>query len=468
VRVGVIELPDLHRAAREIFNEALKSVDAHDGVPRAVRLDSESLTINDTTFDLTGRRNCIYVIAAGKAALAMAAGLNAVLGDKLSAGVITGSLTSLQRERSAASGAADALAFDDRWQLFAGGHPLPNEESLRAARASFALLRRADMERALLIFLISGGGSAMIEWPIDERTTLEELRAANRALVSCGASIREINVVRRAFSAVKGGGLAASAPHADQVTLIVSDTGAGDEGVVASGPTFELPPDDLDAASIIARYDLSSRLPASILRAVNQPPAPRAEAAPHALRKHYVLLDNSNAIAAAATAARRRGFAVEVALEMVEQPVAEGSAGLLSRLYDLRRRAASERGVTCLISGGEFACPVRGDGTGGRNAETALRCAMEMDAHARSDDSRSTTIRTVALSAGTDGIDGNSPAAGALADETTLWRARRLGLDAQNFLDRSDAYTFFEKLGDAIVTGPTGTNVRDLRIMLAG
>jgi glycerate 2-kinase len=464
----VRELPDLHRDAREIFNEALKSVDAHDAVRRAVRLDGSRLTINDTTFDLTSRRNCIYVIAAGKAAIAMAAGLNAALGDKLSAGVITGSLTWLQRERSVASGAANALTFDARWQLFDGGHPLPNEESLRAARASFELLRRADIERALVIFLISGGGSAMIEWPSDEHTTLEDLRAANRALVSCGASIREINVVRRAFSAVKGGGLAASAPHADQVSLIVSDTGAGDEGAVASGPTFELPPDDLDARSIVARYDLSSSLPASILRAVNQPPAPRAEAARHSPRKHYVLLDNSNAIAAATEAARLRGFAVEVARDIVEQPVAAASADLLSRLHDLRRHTASERRVACLISGGELACPVRGDGTGGRNAETALRWAIAMDAHDRSDSARLPQIRAVALSAGTDGIDGNSPAAGALTDETTIMRASRLGLDAQDSLDRSDAYTFFERLGDAIITGPTGTNVRDLRIMLAG
>jgi glycerate 2-kinase len=471
MRVGVIELPDLHRAAREIFMEALKRVDAGMAVRRAVRWDgSRLLNIVNTTFELADARDPFYVIAAGKAALAMAAGLNEVLGDKLAAGVVTGSLSS-QRKGSAVSEAVAERSFDERWQVFAGGHPLPNEESLRAAQASFELLRRAEDERARVIFLISGGGSAMIEWPLNEQTTLEELRAANRALVSCGASISEINAVRRAFSAVKGGGLAARAPHADQVTLIVSDTGLGEEGAVASGPTFQLPPDEQNAAEVVARYRLSSRLPASILRAIDQPHAAAAAESPsHVLRQHYVLLDNRDAIEAAAEAARWRGFNVEIARDLREQPVAEGSAELLSRLLDLRSRAegGGERRVACLISGGEFACPVKGDGIGGRNAETALRWAIEMDAgSARADSRRSSTAHTVALSAGTDGIDGNSPAAGALSDETTLQRARGLRLDAQDFLDRSDAYTFFKTLNDVMETGPTGTNVRDLRIMLA-
>ncbi|MGB7923460.1 MAG: DUF4147 domain-containing protein [Pyrinomonadaceae bacterium] len=459
----MIELPDLHRAAREIFAEALRRVDAHEAVRRAIRLDGSRLfRVVDTTFDLSAHGgNRVYVIAAGKAAINMADGLNAVLGDHLSAGVIT-----------CASGATER-AFDERWQLFAGGHPLPNEESLRAARASFELLSRADAERALVIFLISGGGSAMIEWPRNEQTTLDELRAANQTLISCGASIREINAVRRAFSAVKGGQLAARAPHAVQLTLIVSDTGAGNEGAVASGPTLSLlSPDEPDARSVVARYRLATRLPASILRAIDQPLAVEAETPPGALRKHFVLLDNGDAIAAAASAARLRGFTVEVARDLIEQPVDEGSAELLSRLRDLRRRAggageSAHRAVACLISGGEFACPVRGNGTGGRNAETALRCAIEMDARSRPHGGDSPPSHTVALSAGTDGIDGNSPAAGALADETTLQRARSLGLDAQAFLDRSDAHALFDTLNDVIVTGPTGTNVRDLRIMLA-
>jgi hydroxypyruvate reductase len=455
-----MELADLRRSAREIFSEALKSVDAGRAVRRAVQLEGSRLTLVDTTFDLTTPPTSIYAVAIGKAALPMAAALNDALGDHLSAGVISAPPISLP-ESNDSSNTPTTFPFSQRWQVFAGGHPLPNEESLAAARATFDLLRGADATGALVIFLISGGGSAMIEWPRDPRITLEELQAANRALISCGASIAEINAARRAFSAVKGGGLATRAPRARQVSLIVSDTNAGRERDVASGPTFEQQ-DDPGVASMVVRYGLASLLPPSILRAIDElrPTKATRQLSGH----HYVLLDNRDGIRAAAEAARARGFTVEAAHDLVEQPIAEGSAQLLTRLSDLRGRATSEHHPVCLISGGEFACPLKGDGTGGRNSETALRCAIEIDA--RSKGQRSMT-HTICLSAGTDGIDGNSPAAGAIADETTLERARLKGLDAQSFLDRSDAYTFFESLGDAIITGRTGTNVRDLRLMLA-
>ena len=493
-----MELADLRRSAREIFSEALKSVDAGLAVRRAVRLQGSSLTLVDTAFDLTTLPAAIYAVAIGKAALPMAVALNEILGERLSAGVITGSLPGTSEEvgrltrqlievgqlseeeaersifrnviwNAAAQGRGDSAAaaytessLPGRWRVFAGGHPLPNEESLAAARASFDLLRRADSTGALVIFLISGGGSVMIEWPRDPRITLEELQAANRALISCGASIAEVNAVRRAFSAVKGGGLAAQAPRTRQVSLIVSDTNAGGERDVASGPTFE-PQDDPGVAAIIARYDLASLLPPSILRAIEE--TRPAKATRQLSGRHYVLLDNRHGIEAAVEAARARGFTVEAAHDLVEQPIAEGSMQLLSRLSDLRRRATSEPQRVCLISGGEFACPLKGDGTGGRNSETALRCAIELDARSKG---QRLIAHAVCLSACTDGIDGNSPAAGAMADETTLERARSKGLDARSFLDRSDAYTFFESLGDAIITGRTGTNVRDLRLMIAG
>jgi hydroxypyruvate reductase len=353
--------------------------------------------------------------------------------------------------------------------LIEGGHPLPDRASLHAAQLAFELMERAEAERVPVIFLISGGGSAMIEWPRDERITLRDLRAANRMLVSCGAGIAEINAVRRAFSAVKGGGLSARAPHAAQLTLIVSDTGEGEEANVASGPTIGPPDGAPDARSVVARYGLGERLPASILRAINQSLTATAVTPRRAMREHYVLLDNRRAMEAAARAARKRDFAVELARDLVEQPVAEGCTQMLSRLLDLHRRRGSEQSGVCLVSGGEFACPVRGVGVGGRNAETMLRCAIELserDVEA-SDQSKLLPTQLVALSAGTDGIDGNSPAAGALADRTTVARARTLKLDAQRFLSASDAYSFFAALDDAIITGPTGTNVRDLRVFLA-
>ena len=460
------DLAILHQTAREIFIDAIKSVDAGEAVRRAVQLEGSHLKIVNTTFNLKARPAGIYAVAIGKAARPSASALTEILGERLTAGVITApSAGNLKTGSAPAIEPAQAnIPFSDCWEVFAGGHPLPNRQSLDAARAVFDILRRADDERALVIFLISGGGSAMLEWPRDERTTLEELQQLNDALIYCGASIAEINAVRRAASAVKGGRLALRAPRCDQVSLIVSDTGRGEEATVASGPTFDPPKDAPDAASVIARYKLEARLPESILRAIKQPDVVRASHSRHTRREHYVLLDNESALVAAAEAARVRGFVVEIARDVIEQPIAEGCSSLLSRLFDLRRRRGGEESGVCLISGGEFACPVRGRGMGGRNAESALRWAIELAARGVEESSLS---HTVALSAGTDGVDGNSPAAGALADETTLERARHLHLDAQGFLDESDAYSFFQAMGDSIITGPTGTNVRDLRIMLS-
>lgn len=259
--------------------------------------------------------------------------------------------------------------------------------------------------------------------------------------------------------------MAQCAPHADQLTLIISDTNAGEEANVASGPTLAPPLTAPDAADVISRYELEERLPASILRAVGQHSLAHNESPVEGLRKHYVLLDNEDAISAASGTARAQGFVVEVANDIVEQEISAGCAQLLERLVIARRRMGETTRAVCLLSGGEFACPVKGDGLGGRNSETALRLALDVASRERRGvDSLS---RFVALSAGTDGIDGNSPAAGALSDETTLRRAQSEGLDAQRFLLSSDAYTFFNALGDELVTGQTGTNVRDVRVLLA-
>jgi len=466
----VTDLPALRRAAREIFSESLRSVDAHTAVRRAAQIEDSRLTLANTTFDLAAHRTGIYSVAIGKAARPMAAAMTEILGEHLKAGVITAPSiephsTNLLTTKISETRALRDASLSQRWRVFEGGHPLPNRASLDAARAAFDLLRRAERERAPVVFLISGGGSALMEWPRDEATTLEELQAMHRVLVSCGANISEINAVRRAVSAVKAGGLSRLAPHCDQVSLIVSDTNAGEEAMVASGPTFDSIAGSQAAAEVLARYKLAKSLPASILRAIEKPLEEISEAPTnHRRREHYVLLDNERALACAAEAARSRGFTVEIAREVSEQPVAEGCSLLVSQLFALSSRTVSTRRGVCLISGGEFACPVRGQGRGGRNAESVLRWALEFDARACE---RQKLSHTIALSAGTDGVDGNSPAAGAICDETTISRARQLNLDAHHFLDESNAYNFFQTLNDAIIIGPTGTNVRDLRIMLA-
>lgn len=400
----------LREDARLIFDHALSSVN-----PRAA--------VKQSVTQLNVSSHSIYSIAIGKAATSMALGLDDALGEHLTAGVIVSSTRH------------DA----ERWQSFIGGHPLPNDASLASARAAFALLDRANTEQATVIFLISGGGSAMIEWPVNDDISLRDLRAANQDLISCGASIAEVNSVRRAFSAVKGGGLARRSPHAQMFTLIVSDTNPGDEASVASGPTLAAPPDAPKAIEVLEHYSLDTVLPESIVRAVRN-----ASHTDPVNGSHVVLLDNRTAVEAARTKAIELGYECLLRDDINEQPIQEGCDLLLAS-------------PSCAVSGGEFSCPVRGDGRGGRNLETALRCAISLEDQ---------TSHTVVLSAGTDGIDGNSPAAGAIADETTINRARSLNLDAEQYLARSDSYTFFEQLNDLIVTGPTGTNVRDLRIML--
>ncbi len=360
----------------------------------------------------------------------MARGLDDALGDKLTFGVIV----------------STSLHQSTRWQSFIGGHPLPNQDSLAAARAAFSLLDRANEQEATVIFLISGGGSAMIEWPIADDISLADLRAANRDLVSCGARIAEINSVRRAFSAVKGGGLAHRAPHARMFTLIVSDTNPGDEASVASGPTLDALAVAPNALDVVQHYHLETVLPESIMKAVR-----RTHSSTPVSSSHQVLLDNQTVIDAAAIKARELGFTCATLDHICEQPIQEGCELLLSSVLE-------HESPFCAISGGEFSCPVRGDGRGGRNLETALRCAISLD--------NRKGPHVIVLSAGTDGIDGNSPAAGAIADETTLRNARYLNLDAEQYLARSDSYTFFEQLNDLIITGPTGTNVRDVRILL--
>lgn len=434
----------LRLIAREIFDEALHAGNAEAAVRQAVRMEGLRLSVYETSFELSPGAQ-VYSVAIGKAARAMAVAIEDVVGDRLFEGVI-------------AAPAVNAVGqkLSKRWQYFEGGHPIPNEASLAAAEAAFALLDRTNKEQALVIFLISGGGSAMLEAPISKEITLEDLRSANQALVSCGASISEINAVRRAFSAVKGGRLAMRAPNSPQVTLIVSDVPRGEDHNVASGPTLNPTGDTPSATEVVARYGLRNLLPSSIMHAIERPETSEASSID---QPYFVLLDNDTAMEAAANGARRRGLTAEIARDISDEPIELGVEKLLTRLGELNSSKGGS-GV-CLVSGGEFACPVSGGGLGGRNLETALRLAIAAE------DSRDRIGDFVALCAGTDGIDGNSPAAGAIVDSTTIERARRIGLDPADFLKRSDSYSFFVALGDALTTGAAGTNVRDLRILLA-
>ncbi len=437
---------DARTAARLLFEHALEAVDARVAVQRLIRLEGRQLFIGARVLDVSAMK--IYAVAIGKAAPAMAVGLTETLGDQLTYGVLTGPNLDLLSGLSTS-----------QWEIFFGGHPVPNEQSLAAAQAAFALLSQANDERALVIFLISGGGSAMIEWPRSGEITLADLRDTYRALVTCGASIAEINSVRAVISDVKAGGLARRAPHCEQVTLIVSDTNENDEESVASGPTIIQSNSRFDAREVVARYQLESRLPHPVLRLLNSA-ADLNRGEENFSYSACAILSNIQAISAAVSQSVELGFAFEVAKDIQEQSIADGCRLLVDRAAEMFERKGRNHPV-CLISGGEFSCPVTGDGVGGRNSETVLRCAIEINQRTLAGNPS-----FVILSAGTDGIDGNSPAAGAVADNTTVARAADLGLNPQAFLERSDAFSFFDRLGDAVLTGATGTNVRDLRIVL--
>ena len=426
---------DLRAAALDIFQHALRAVDPRQAVRRSVSYNGSQLRIVDSEFTLNTRP--IYVVGIGKAALSMALGLNDVHGLKIQRAVIS------------TSHSPTTPSFPSTYTLFYGGHPLPNQESLNAAKCTFDLLSEAKNKRGFVIFLISGGGSAMVEWPISTDITLEDLQEMNQQLVTSGATIAEINSVRRSLSAVKSGGLATRLPEDSMTTLIVSDTNAGDYRTVASGPTIAMS-DECDASEVVERFHLNETLPKSVINAISRE---RKNTAASKNSPVYVLLDNSTALEAAQERASDLRLSTPIATDIVEQPVSEGVELLLRRSFESNVRPS------CLISGGEFSCRVTGNGRGGRNLETVLRCAIQLDQMKVQD-------HTLVLSAGTDGIDGSSFAAGAIADETTVSRARELELDPQDYLERSDSHAFFEALGDLIVTGPTGTNVRDIRLVL--
>lgn len=425
-----IQLRHLRYSAVDIFNTALRSVDAQELTRRAIVVSGAEVHVGNVGLDIN---KPIYVVAIGKAAASMSKALNDIFQNRIRGAILSCHDT--------------AIKLPPTWLKFRGGHPWPNRDSIEAANAACRLLLRANTEKATVICAISGGGSAMFESPLNATISLKDLREANRLLISCGATIDEINTIRRTFSAVKGAKLCAHAPNAKFITLIISDTNPGDEANVASGPTLPFLKSSASAEMIARKYQLEPKFSKSILDAIRSPSTGNLVLQNAA---HSVLADNDTAKRAAAARAKELGFRTVIAQDIAEQLIEEGCELLVDRVK-------SESPPVCLISGGEFSCSVRGSGKGGRNIETALHSSIALEGQ---------KDHVVVLSAGTDGIDGNSPAAGAIADETTIARARVVGMDASDFLARSDSYRFFDRLKDAIVTGPTGTNVRDLRIVM--
>jgi glycerate 2-kinase len=435
-------MAELKLLARRIFQETISAIDIPEAMQRKLRREGTALRFENATVDLRAFQN-VRVIAIGKAAHAMAEGLESLLGrDFFFTGIV-----------SAPTPPAHEVAG---LKYFVGGHPTPDEQSWKAAEAILELLKECD-EKTVVFFLLSGGGSALVELPLNARQTLEDVRQLHRALVTCGAPIDAMNTVRKHLSAVKGGRLAAAAGRATKVTLAVSDVPVGKESALASGPTLPDPTTIADVRRVIDQFSLMEKLPAGLLLWLDEtqmPETPKEDDAAFRNAHFSLLLGLDDLFHPAHHATEAKGFVACCDNSTDDWPVEKAAQYLLAQLEELRKANPGQR--VALIADGEVSSPVKGKGIGGRNAAFVLACVKKIAGK-----------KIAVLSAGTDGVDGNSPAAGAVADGETLERGRAIGLNAAYMFRESDSYSYFARLGDTIVTGPTGNNLRDLRILLA-
>ncbi len=430
---------EMRELARRTFDHALAECSIPKAMQRHLELRDDQLRTGHDIYDLHSFAT-INVVSIGKAAHSMAEALTELV-DRVLRGIIS----------CPSAPAAQVFGF----RYFIGGHPMPNQDSFRAAEAILKLLGNSGPD-TLTVFLISGGASAIAEKPISAAITLDDVVATYKALVYSGAPISEINTVRKHLSAIKGGRMAHAAVPSQQISILVSDVPENALDALASGPTM---PDTSTVAqcyAIAEKYRLLPQFPSSVRQLFERrqlQETPKAGDTTFAHSRYLTILSNTTALRAAVEAAALAGFAVEVDNSCDDWDYAAAADHLLSRLRILRQGASR----VCLISGGEVTVNAgKNPGTGGRNQQFALYCAERIQ-------DEPITV----LSAGTDGIDGNSQAAGAIADGSTVARAREKGFEPGVALKKLDAFPLFDAIGDTIMTGPTGNNVRDIRVLLA-
>ncbi len=453
---------DLRESALAIFQAALDAADPRRAIHRACHREGDRLIVQDRVYDLksTGR---VFVIGFGKAGAAMAQAVDEIVGDRVERGWVNvkyGHLVQLPSSRI---------------RLHEAGHPLPDANSELGTSEILELLDNTSVND-LVICLISGGGSALLELPV-EGVSLDDMRTMTDALLRSGATINEINALRKHLSQVKGGQLARRT-RAPILSLILSDVIGSPLDTIASGPTVPDSTTFADALNVIKQRGIRAQVPANILAHLERgargeiPDTPKPSDVPldnagsmtgsttalFSRVQNVVVADNASACQAALQAAQARGFN-SLLLTTYLQGEAREVARVLAAIA--REVVASNRPVAapaCVLAGGETTVTVHGKGKGGRNQELALAAAVEI--------SGTPAERIVVFSAGTDGTDGPTDAAGALADGASISRAAALGLDAQQYLADNDAYHLFEPLHDLILTGPTNTNVNDLVLVL--
>lgn len=429
---------EMREAARSIFTQTLARSSIATAFARHVQCDRGVLRVREDLYDLHSYSR-VLVVSLGKAGHTMAEALRAQVGSSLE-GIVASSV----------GPASQVHGF----RYFHGGHPTPNGESMQAASAILRALE-AQPSTALVIYMISGGGSSIVEKPIDDEISLDDLVATYGALVHSGAPIAEINTVRKHLSAVKGGRLAQAAYPAQQVSILISDVPDSTPDALASGPTMPDSTSVEDCYRIAEKHELLRQFPASTRELFERhalEETPKSDDPAFVRARWWPVLSNQTAIEEASHAAERAGFHVHLDNSCDDWDYAKAAAYLVAKVRELRKQLSP----VCLISGGEVTVKVANGGVGGRNQQFALACAEKIAGE-------SITV----LSAGTDGVDGNSPAAGAVIDGSTIERTRARGFDVRAALGKFDVYPLFSALGDAIETGPTGNNLRDVRILLA-
>jgi hydroxypyruvate reductase len=437
----------LKHDAIEIFLAGVAAVEPARAVRSHLKLEGDILLAGDHRLLLhpDGR---VLVVGAGKAGAPMAGAVEEVLGQRISEGLVVVKY--------------GHLAPVDRVHLLEAAHPVPDDAGVRAAEKMCALLD-GSTEQDLVICLLSGGGSALLPCPV-QPVTLEDKQAITNLLLECGADIGEVNCVRKHLSRLKGGGVARMAHPATVLTLILSDVVGDPLDVIASGPTVGDPTTFRQALAILKRHKLGKKVPEAVKTyleggAAGKNPETLKPGEPQ-LSGGINLLVGTNTIAvqAAQESARALGYQTTVLSSSVTGETKDAAvthAALAREIVSIDQPVPRP---ACVLSGGETTVTIKGSGKGGRNQEFALAAALGIEGQPE----------TVILSAGTDGTDGPTDAAGAVVDGTTVERAKAAGMDALEHLDNNNSYPLFEKLGDLLITGPTLTNVMDLRVILVG
>ncbi len=437
----------LRKDAETIYHRAIEAVNPITAINRHVKRQGQELICDGKVFNLEHFRH-IYLVGAGKAGAAMAAAMEELLGDTLTAGLVVvkyGHLSPVKKTK-----------------IIEAGHPLPDQNGVDGAAELVSLLEQTENED-LVICLISGGGSALLPLPATG-LTLDEKQKTTQALLACGADITEINAIRKHLSQFKGGQLARLIAPATTISLILSDVIGDPLDSIASGPTAGDPTTFGLCLKIIAKYNLSTTLPAAVMNHLQQGASgtisetPKPDDPLFSRVSNCIIASNRQAVEAAADMAQQLGYK-----PLILSTFIEGETREIARMHSAIAKEIHHSGnpltpPACIISGGETTVTITGDGLGGRNQEFALAAALDIDG----------LSNTVIVSIGTDGTDGPTDAAGAIADGQTIERARELGLNPRQYLENNDAYHFFSPLDDLLITGPTNTNVMDIRLILTG